>query len=108
MNPDLLLTDSLRALPGGAAITRILAAALDAVDPAAAVHRHLHRDGDVLRAGDQTYDLRAYQRVFVVGTGKAGAPMARAAADVLGDRLAGGVVVVKGYDDTQAKECRGD
>jgi len=100
MNPDLLLTDSLRALPGGATITRILAAALDAVDLAAAVHRHLHRAGDVLRAGDQSYDLRAYQRVFVVGTGKAGAPMARAAADVLGDRLAGGVVVVKGYDDT--------
>ena len=50
----------------------------------------------VLRAGDQTYDLRSYERVFVVGAGKAGAPMARAAAEVVGDRLAGGVVVVKG------------
>jgi glycerate 2-kinase len=99
MNPELLLSDCLRALPQGAAVSRILAAALDAVDPAAAVHRHLHRDGDILRAGDQTYDLHTYQRVFVVGTGKAGAPMARAAAEVLGDRLAGGVVVVKGYDD---------
>jgi glycerate 2-kinase len=99
MNPDLLLTDCLRAAPWGTAVTRILAAALGAVDPAAAVHRHLHRDGDVLCAGDQTYDLRAYERVFVVGTGKAGAPMAHAAAELLGDRLAGGVVVVKGYDD---------
>ena len=99
MNPDLLLTDCLRALPSGAAVTRILGAALDAVDPAAAVHRHLGRDGDLLRAGDQTYDLRSYERVFVVGAGKAGAPMARAAAEVVGDRLAGGVVVVKGYDD---------
>src|SRR4051794_30384741 len=95
MNPDLLLTDCLRALPSGAAVTRILGAALDAVDPAAAVHRHLGRDGDLLRAGDQTYDLRSYERVFVVGAGKAGAPMARAAAEVVGDRLAGGVVVVK-------------
>ena len=59
MNPDLLLTDCLRALPSGAAVTRILGAALDAVDPAAAVHRHLGRDGDLLRAGDQTYDLRS-------------------------------------------------
>jgi glycerate 2-kinase len=63
MNPDLLLTDCLRAAPWGAAVTRILAAALGAVDPAAAVHRHLHRDGDLLRAGDQTYDLRSYERV---------------------------------------------
>jgi glycerate 2-kinase len=99
MNPDLLLTNCLRAAPWGAQVTRILAAALGAVDPAAAVQRYLYRDGDMLHAGDQSYDLRSYQRVFVVGTGKAGAPMARAAAELLGDRLAGGVVVVKGYDD---------
>ena len=107
MNPDLLLTDCLRALPSGAAVTRILAAALDAVDPAAAIHRHLRRDGDLLLAGDQTYDLRSYQRVFVVGAGKAGAPMARAAAEVVGDRLAGGVVVVKGYDDRGEEGANG-
>jgi len=99
MNPDLLLTNSLRASPYGTTVTRILAAALGAVDPAAAVQRYLLRDGDMLHAGDQTYDLRAYERVFVVGTGKAGVPMARAAAELLGDRLAGGVVVVKGYGD---------
>ncbi len=99
MNPDLLLTNCLRAAPWGAAVARILAAALGAVDPAAAVHRHLHRAGDLLRAGDQTYDLRADQRVFVVGAGKAGAPMARAAAEVLNDRLTDGVMVVKGYDE---------
>jgi hydroxypyruvate reductase len=99
MNPDLLLTDCLRATPYGTTVTRILAAALGAVDPAAAVQRYLLRDGDMLRAGDQAYDLRAYERVFVVGTGKAGVPMARAAAELLGDRLAGGVVVVKGYGD---------
>ncbi|HJZ47708.1 MAG TPA: glycerate kinase [Roseiflexaceae bacterium] len=109
MNPDLLLTASLRAARWGAAVTRILAAALDAVDPAAAVHRYLRRDGDLLRAGDRRYDLRDFERVFVVGTGKAGAPMARAAAEVLGDRLAGGVMVVKGYGDgqkLQIAECK--
>jgi glycerate 2-kinase len=109
MNPDLLLTNCLRAAPWGAAVTHILAAALGAVDPAAAVQRHLQRDGDLLRAGDQTYDLRTYERVFVVGAGKAGAPMARAAAELLGDRLAGGVVLVKGYDDApklQIADCK--
>jgi hydroxypyruvate reductase len=101
MDADLLLTDSLRAAPWGAAVTRIMAAALDAVDPAAAVRRYLRHDGELLRAGDRSYDLRGYERVFVVGAGKAGAPMARAAAEALGDRLASGVVVVKGYDDLQ-------
>jgi len=100
MNPELLLTDCLRAAPWGTTVTRILAAALSAVDPAAAVQRHLQRDGDMLRAGAQTYDLRDYERIFVVGTGKAGAPMARAAAELLGDRLTSGVVVVKGYAPT--------
>ena len=97
VNPDLLLTTSLRAAPWGAPVTRIMAAALQAVDPASAVHRYLHRDGELLHAGERTYDLTRYERVFVVGTGKAGAPMARAAAEILGGRLAGGVVVVKGY-----------
>ena len=47
---------------------------------------------------DQEYDLAAVGRVWVVGAGKAAYPMARAAAGVLGDRLAGGLVIVKdGY-----------
>jgi hydroxypyruvate reductase len=101
MNPDLLLTDSLRAAPWGSAVARIMAAALDAVDPAAAIHRYLRRDGSLLHAGERTYDLRHYQRVFVVGAGKAGTPMARAAAEIVGDQLAGGVVLVKGYEETR-------
>jgi glycerate 2-kinase len=100
MNPDLLLTTSLRDAPAGASVSRILAAGLDAVDPAAAVRRFLRRDGNMLHVGDQTYELSNYERVFIVGTGKAGAPMARAVTEALGERLAGGVVVVKGYAET--------
>jgi hydroxypyruvate reductase len=95
MDTQRLQTDSLQALPQGAAIQRILAAALDAVEPAAAVRRHLQRDDARLSVDDHTYDLRDYERVLVVGAGKAGAPMARAAADVLGDYLTAGVVIVK-------------
>jgi glycerate 2-kinase len=106
MNPELLQTASLRATPWGAPVTRILAAALAAAEPAAAVERYLRREGDVLHAGERTYDLARYEQVFLVGAGKAGAPMARAAAEVLGDRLAGGVVVVKeGYaEETRRQE----
>jgi glycerate 2-kinase len=101
MNPGSFWTTSFRDTPWGERVTRILAAALDAVDPAAAVRRFLHRDGNLLHVGEQVYDLAKYERVFLVGVGKAGTPMARAAAEVLGDRIAGGVVVVKeGHSDS--------
>jgi hydroxypyruvate reductase len=107
MNPELLSTVSLRASAWGPAVTRILAAALDAVDPAAAVEHYLGRQGEMLSIGGQTYDLASYERVFLAGAGKAGMPMARAAAKILGDKLAGGVVVVKeGHTGAQSAEHR--
>ncbi len=98
MDSNRLWTSSLRDSPRGAAITRIMAAALAAVDPAAAVARFLRRDGHTLSAGEHRLDLRQIERVFVVGAGKAGAPMAAATADILGPHLTAGLVVVKdGY-----------
>jgi hydroxypyruvate reductase len=62
----------------------IFRAALAAADPAAAVTRHLER-----------LKLDRYQRILVVGAGKAGPSMARAAERVLGRRIAAGLVNVK-------------
>ena len=59
-------------------------AALAAVDPRAAVRRHVRRDGSRLRIVDRWYDLDAFDRVFVVGGGKATVPMLSAVADILG------------------------
>ena len=70
-------------------------AALEAVDPAVAVRRALRLEGDRLLAGDRAYDLGRYRRVLVVGAGKAGAPMAAAVEEVLGERVATGLVIVK-------------
>jgi glycerate 2-kinase len=95
MNPDLFWTASLRVAPWGAPATRIMAAALGAVEPAAAVRSFLRRAGDQLQIGERVYELARYQRVFLVGAGKAGVPMARAVVEALGDRLTDGVVVVK-------------
>jgi hydroxypyruvate reductase len=78
-----------------ARVLPILEAALQAVDPYAAVRRALEREGDILRVGGRSYDLGQVGRVLVVGAGKAGAPMARAVEDVLGDRLSDGLVTVK-------------
>lgn len=76
----------------------VLDAALDAVDPTAAVRRHMRRTGDTLHIGDREYDLTQYEHIYVVGGGKASAAMAQAVEDILGARLTAGAVNVRyGY-----------
>ncbi|HYO48912.1 MAG TPA: glycerate kinase [Chloroflexia bacterium] len=62
----------------------VLGAALAAVDPYRAVLRALQ--------STQVGDAR---RVYVLGAGKAGAAMSRAAEEAFGERIAGGLVLVK-------------
>jgi len=71
----------------------IFKAALAAADPTAAVVAALTR----------RRDLDKYQRIFVVGAGKAGGTMAKAAEKVLGKRIAAGCVNVKDGDPAQCK-----
>lgn len=106
MDAQRLLTRTLRERPWGMQVARIMAAALGAVEPAAAVRWHLQRTGALLTVGTQTYDLRDYARVFVVGAGKAGAPMARATAEILGADLTEGVVIVKDAPDASSPIAR--
>ena len=73
----------------------IFDAAVRAVDPGEAIHRHVIRDGDRLRLDQETVDLGSLRQLVVVGLGKAGASMAAAAEEILGDRIARGVVVTK-------------
>jgi glycerate 2-kinase len=74
-------------------------AALTAADPGAAIRRHVRREGDVLFVADQRYDLNTYERVFVIGGGKAAIPMSDAITGILGERMTAGVVVTK-YEHT--------
>jgi hydroxypyruvate reductase len=61
---------------------RIFHAALRAADPAEAVLRHAHIEGE-------------FRRIFVVGAGKAGASMAQAVEGLLGERITAGLINVK-------------
>jgi glycerate 2-kinase len=98
IHPDRFITSTLSSKPWGQSVARILAAALEAVEPEAAVRNHLRRQDHRLIIGKREYDLHQIDRVFVIGAGKAGAPMAQAAVDILADFLESGVVVVKeGY-----------
>jgi len=73
----------------------IFRAALKAVDPIAAVSRYVKLADDVLQVGERRFEFEDYDRILVVGAGKAGAPMAKALEDLLGDRISDGVIVVK-------------
>lgn len=77
----------------------IFQAALQAVDPVAAILRHVRVEEEHLLIGESRLSLDDYERIKVVGAGKAGAPMAKAMEDLLGDRIANGVVVVKAGHD---------
>lgn len=70
MDPDRFLTHSLQDVR----ITRILAAALDAVEPARLVKNHLEQ-----------MKFPEFSRLFLLGIGKAAEPMTRAAADLCED-----------------------
>jgi len=84
---------------------KIFHASLKRVDPYEAVRRILRLEGNRLllcQEGEteEVPDFRNVDRIFVVGAGKATAPMARAVEDLLGDRIAQGIINVKyGFGD---------
>ncbi len=59
------------------------------------VERAMRRVGDQLFIQDLHIDLSQFKRVWIAGAGKASAAMARAAELILGDKVAGGLVVTK-------------
>jgi len=73
----------------------IFRAALRAVEPVEAILRFVKTADDGLQIGERRFRFKDYDRILVVGAGKAGAPMAKALEDLLGDRVADGVIVVK-------------
>jgi hydroxypyruvate reductase len=77
------------------AIQAVQAAALAAVEPGQAVRHHLRREDEVLAVAGRRYDLTQFKRVWIAGGGKAAAPMVAALAEILGERLTGGVAVTK-------------
>lgn len=81
-----------------ALMMQLLQTALHAVDPFTAVTGHLKVDGDRLIVNEQVYHLDDYDRIIVVGAGKASAPMVQAVETTLRGRpLSGQVTVKDGY-----------
>ena len=87
----------------------IFKSSLNAVDPYHAVKRSVHVEGDLLILGDMDHDrveldLTRYDRVLLIGGGKATAPMARAMEELLGKRISEGMINVK-YGFTEELAC---
>ncbi|MCE9537008.1 MAG: glycerate kinase [Nitrospirae bacterium] len=76
-------------------LKKLITRGLKAVDARTAIDRAISRNGDQLVIGLRRYDLNRYDRIVVVGAGKATAPMARAVEQRLGRWLDCGFVVVK-------------
>ncbi len=74
---------------------RIWNAALRAVDPESAIRKIVKRRGSVLEVNRRRYDLAKARKVWVLGAGKAAAPMGRAVEKILGGYLSGGILATK-------------
>ena len=73
----------------------IFQAALRAVDPVDAILQHVRMEGESLLIGERRLELKNFDKILVVGAGKADAPMAQAVESLLGERVSDGVIVVK-------------
>jgi glycerate 2-kinase len=93
VNPDLFLTRTLRDHPHGGSIVRVLAAALEAVEPGRATGRFVSLDKDTLTIAGKPIEVKG--KIFTLGIGKAAVAMTRSLTDIMGQRLDGGLVVTK-------------
>ena len=76
-------------------VLAIFKAGVKAVDPARAIQNHLRIEDNILIVGEKKTDLSGFDRISVIGTGKASAAMAQAMEDILGGRLNAGIVITK-------------
>jgi glycerate 2-kinase len=106
----------LQRAPRGRVIARVAAEALAAVDPRACVLRSTHRlikpRGEAAVIGEFVFDLAAdpgtpgeteHGRIWIFGAGKASAAMTAALVERFGERVAGGVVIVKHDEEIAAR-----
>lgn len=73
----------------------IFDAGLKAVHAHELIRRAVAIDRSILTVGQRSYDLDSFERVIVIGAGKASAAMAEAIEDLFGEKITGGVVATK-------------
>ena len=103
IEPEQFLTSSLTKAPIGLQVCRILAAAIDAVNPYSAVIKNIVRSGNTLEINRQLINLDTFNRILVIGAGKASVPMGIAVCEQLSTYFTKGIILTKdGYGDIPA------
>jgi glycerate 2-kinase len=101
MDSNRFLTHSLRGCSQAEHISRILLAAMQAVDPIQAVISTMTISENWLIVGDRDYDLRQYERVILIGFGKASAAMTEGVCDLIGEYITSGAIIAKHIEPDQ-------
>jgi glycerate-2-kinase len=73
-------------------------AALNAIDTAQVLASSVSLDGNTVRIQDQKINLARFQKIHLIGLGKAANQAAVALEGILGLRLSGGLIIVPGSD----------
>jgi len=92
---ETFLVETLRNHPQGRKTARILAASLAAVDPKSLIRECVTRDENTLLLQQHRVNLAEYQRVFLLGIGKAARAMSLSCAELLGNHLTYGFMLTK-------------
>lgn len=74
---------------------QILASAVESVDSYQCVRNQVRFDGNVLQLGSKGIQLNRFERVFLIGFGKASVPMATALLDQFGEKIGKANVITK-------------
>jgi glycerate 2-kinase len=84
----------------------IIQNALYASNPYYAIKRKIRLEGEVLLINDFSIDLSKFERIFVIGAGKATGLIAKALEELLGDRITDGLVVLRHGDQVELEHIR--
>ena len=82
----------------------IIEHALKAADPYTAIEKLVHLDDHWFSVGDLQFNLEEYERLFILGAGKASRRIAQVLEDILGDWITGGLFVLKHGDMANLKQ----
>ncbi len=91
-------------------LEQIFVEALDRVDPYKIITNRMSLTGEMLTIADEKGDiavnLKEFERIVVIGAGKATAKMAKAVEDILGERIESGLISVKYGHTEELKRIR--
>ena len=83
----------------------IFRSGVESVIPENLIRNNIVLKGNILSCRDVFYDLTAYERIYLVGFGKASAGMAKAMEELLGNWLSGGHILTKYHHTVPLKKC---